>query len=165
MNKNKWIKKIRNSLFNHDQSPEMKSVSVALGVFIAFSPFMGFHILMAIACCAFFTKLDKPLVVGFTLVNNWWTLVPIYGAGLWLGELLLKTGHNDIASVRWDMFKIRYILNGETLVYITNSLKPMIIPFLVGSMLLAIVFTVASYYITLFILKKNKLKQIEEPAV
>lgn len=165
MNKNKWIKKIKDSLFNHDNSPEAKAFSVALGVFIAFSPFMGFHILMAIGACALFSKLDKVLVVGFTLVNNWWTLVPIYGTGLWLGEIIVKSEHFDIRTVKWEMFKLRYIINGETFVYITNYLKPMIWPFFVGSMVLAVIATILSYYITYFILKKNKVGQLKEKLI
>ncbi len=164
MDKNKWIKKIKESLFNHDKSPEAKAFSVALGVFIAFSPFMGFHILMAIASCALFSKLDKPLVVGFTLTNNWWTMIPIYGTGLWIGETLLKSQHFDITTVKWEMFRLRHILNGETFSYITSYLKPMVLPFFIGSMVFAIVATIVSYYISLFILKKNITKH-QKPSI
>jgi len=164
MDKNKWIKKIKESLFNHDKSPEIKALSVALGVFIAFSPFMGFHILMAITSCALFSKLDKPLVVGFTLTNNWWTMVPIYGTGLWIGETLLKTPHFDITTVKWEMFRLRHILHGETFSYITSYLKPMVLPFFTGSLILAITAMIISYYISLFILKKKHIKHREATA-
>jgi len=164
MKNNKWLLKIKSSLFDFDNSPEMKSLSVAIGIFIAFSPFMGFHILMALACCAMFSKLDKALVIGFTLVNNWWTLVPIYGAGLWIGELILKTQHFNIKTVQWNMFRLRHILSGETFSYISKYLSPMIYPFILGSLILSFVVTIICYYCTLFILKKKLINQqkIEE---
>lgn len=150
----KWMLSIKNELMNPARSPEMKALSVAIGVFIAISPFMGFHFIMVFTMLALYRKLDKVLVVGFTMMNNWWTMVPIYGFGLWIGEVITRSDGLDIRVVQWDMLSLSRFLDGKAFVYIGQYLKPMIIPFLVGNMVFAIVGGVFSYFVVLYLLKR-----------
>ena len=160
----KWLESVKTELFNPSRSPEMKSLSVALGTFIAFSPFMGFHFIMAFTLVALYKPLDKILVVGFTMVNNWWTMVPIYAAGLWVGGLLTHTGGLSIEAIQWNMFTLKNFLNGQAFSYMGHTLKPMVLPFVVGNMVTAVLAAVISYYIVWIFLKKKgrRVKKYEE---
>ncbi len=152
----KWMLSIKNELMNPARSAEMKALSVAIGVFIAISPFMGFHFIMAFTTLALYRKLDKVLVVGFTMLNNWWTMVPIYGFGLWLGELITLQNGLDIHMVQWNMLTLSRFLDGKAFVYIGNYLKPMILPFLVGNLVFAVVGGGLSYLLVLYLLKRRQ---------
>ncbi len=152
----KWLDSIKTELFNPDRTPEMKALSVALGTFIAFSPFMGFHFIMAFTLAALYKPLDKVLLVGFTMVNNWWTMVPIYGLGLWVGEVLTGVSGFSIHEIHWEMFGFKHFLNGSAFSYIGHTLKPMLLPFVVGNMLTAVVAAVSAFLIVRFLLKKKR---------
>ncbi len=152
----KWLESIKIELFNPDRTPEMKAMSVALGTFIAFSPFMGFHFIMAFTFAALFKKLDKVLLVGFTIVNNWWTMVPIYAAGLWVGEVLTGVSGFSVSMIRWEIFKLHNFVNGTVFIYIGRTLKPMLLPFIVGNMVTAVIAATAAFFTVRFLLKKKR---------
>lgn len=151
----KWMLSIKNELRNPDRSPRMKAMSVAIGVFIAISPFMGFHFIMAFATLALYRKLDKVLVLGFTMVNNWWTMVPIYGVGLWMGGIMTGNSGLDIGAVRWEMLTLTHFIKGDGFTYVLEYLKPMILPFLVGNTVFSILAAVAAYAVVLALLKRR----------
>jgi len=155
----KWMDSIRTELTNPARSNHAKALSVAAGMFIAVSPFLGFHFLMAFALLAVCRSLDKVLVLAFTMANNWWTMVPIYGLGLWIGGLMTGQNGLDIGTVNWDMLTLTRFLNGDAIAYIATYLKPMVVPFVVGNLALAIITAAASYAIVLAILRRVNGKQ------
>ena len=136
-------------------------MSVAIGMFIAVSPFMGFHFIMAFSVLAIWRKLDKVLVLGFTMVNNWWTMVPIYGAGVWIGGVVTGRTGMDIGAVQWNMLTLTHFIRGDGITYVLQYLKPLLLPFIVGNMIFAVLAAVASYWIVLALLKR---RQGREPA-
>ncbi len=152
----KWIESIKTELFNPARSPEMKALSVALGIFIAFSPFMGFHFIMAFTLAALYKPLDKVLLVGFTVVNNWWTMVPIYALGLWVGEVLTGVSGFSVSGIQWEMFKLRNFFNGSAYSYIGHTLKPMLLPFIVGNMVTSVIAAVLAFFVVRSLLKKKR---------
>jgi uncharacterized protein len=152
----KWLESIKSELFNPSRTPEMKAFSVALGTFIAFSPFMGFHFIMAFTLAALYKPLDKVLLVGFTMVNNWWTMVPIYAFGLWVGGVLTGVSGFSVTGIQWEMFSLGNIFNGSAFSYIGHTLRPMLLPFIVGNMVTAIFAAVLAYFVVLFLLKKKR---------
>jgi len=154
----KWMLSIKNELQNPARTPHLKALSVGIGVFIAISPFMGFHFIMAFAILAMYRKLDRVLVLAFTMLNNWWTMVPIYGLGLWIGGAL--TGHTGFRAdtVQWDMFRLSKFIQGDGIRYGVTVLKPMILPFMVGNMVLAVIASVGAYYFVRSLLKRRSLK-------
>lgn len=71
--------------------------SVCLGIFIAFSPFVGLHTIMAIAFCWLFS-LNYPVTLSVQLaINNPFTMVPIYCCDYGFGKLLSLWCHIDFA--------------------------------------------------------------------
>ncbi len=151
------LKDIKKALFNEEISPHDRAMSAAIGMFIAFSPFLGFHNLMAISLALLSKKIDKILIIGFTWVNNPWTTVPMYLAGLKLGELICCP-HNpfDISSINWHIFTLSNFLNGKAWHYLVNDLKAIIFPFFIGSLILGIVAAILTYIVILIFLKRRE---------
>lgn len=81
------------SLVTHEQCPRMLAYSFCLGVYIAFSPFIGLHTLMAFAFAWLFRAHLPAIFAGSLLINNPWTMVPVYTSdylfGHWLFEWVL----------------------------------------------------------------------------
>src|SRR3954471_7284776 len=72
-----------------DDPPERTALAFSIGVFIAFSPFLGLHTIMA-TVLAFAFRFNKIAIYAGTFVNNpFLTLVPIILASYGLGALLM----------------------------------------------------------------------------
>lgn len=112
------------------------ALAFALGVFIAFFPVMGVHTIIALAI-AWVGGFSVMVVLAGTLVNNPWTIAPIYGGSLWLG--LLLTGSST------PSFRIKP--SEMSLTTFWGVLKPVLWPFCVGAIVAGTVAGVLAYWI------------------
>ena len=72
-----------------DDPPERTALAFSIGVFIAFSPFLGLHTIMATAV-AFLFRFNKIAIYTGTFINNpFLTLVPIIIASYAVGAFIL----------------------------------------------------------------------------
>ena len=139
-----------------DDPPERTALAFSIGVFIAFSPFLGLHTIMATAV-AFIFRFNKIAIYTGTFLNNpFLTLVPIiivsYAVGAFLlgrplsipdeGLELLKNPH--IFSS--DYYRRLFVQSWSTIVW----------PFSVGAMALSIVCSLLAYPLTLRTLRAYK---------
>jgi uncharacterized protein (DUF2062 family) len=149
-----------------DDPPERTALAFSIGVFIAFSPFLGLHTIMATAL-AFLFRFNKIAIYTGTFVNNpFLTLVPIilasYATGAFLlgrplalppeGLALLKEPH----LLTGDYWRQLFLHTGEVLV-----------PFTIGGMVLSVVCSLAAYPLTLRLLRakrglKEKQRKVRE---
>jgi len=99
-----YIKSITQFVYNsikrlaeHNSSATHLSVSFCVGVYIGFSPFPGFQTLLVIVL-SWLCSLYMPAVfIGSCLVNNPWTMVPVYMIDYFFGKwILLSVVHSDI---------------------------------------------------------------------
>jgi uncharacterized protein (DUF2062 family) len=83
-----WLKERTKTIMSLEQNRHKFIMAIALAVYIAFSPFVGLHTAMSF-CVAWYIEVNVALVLTVSmLINNPWTMVPVYGAGYWLGILL-----------------------------------------------------------------------------
>lgn len=82
-------KQFLHNAFVYESSSHKLAVACALAVYVAFSPFFGFHTLMLIGFGLLF-RLNVPLLItiGYA-INNPLTMVPVYMAGYAVGYGLL----------------------------------------------------------------------------
>ena len=78
--------------FKEDPRPQRVALSFAVGTAISFSPFLGFHLLIAIVV-AFLFRLNKVEMILGTFVNNPWTFPFVYGGAYFLGAWMLGLEH------------------------------------------------------------------------
>ncbi len=139
------------NLFSYEHSPHKLALACSISLYIAFSPFFGFHTLMLIGSGMFF-GLNVPLllILGYT-INNPFTMVPIYVSGYLLGFWII---HNwlDIpfeASNPWWMEKVNLFLQqhvGHSHISLWGLL--------VGGNVLGIALALIFYPILLYIFKR-----------
>ena len=137
-----WIKKFFSRLILHEGSPNKLALSFCVGNYIAFSPFIGFHGIMAFVFSWLF-RLN--LAVTFAtayFVNNIWTAIPVYTAdyifGHWLVHSLFRL-NVDSFTPRW-MDAISLFLEQKL-----GLPRPCFWSFLIGGNILGIIISIALY--------------------
>jgi len=86
----KKLKKFFQKLVLKERSPRVLAISFCVGVFVAFSPFVGFHTLMVFVISWLFS-LNLPVTFSTSFFfNNPWTMVPVYSTNYFFGEWFLR---------------------------------------------------------------------------
>ncbi len=126
-------------------SPRLLAVSFATGVFIGMSPLLGIHTLLGIVVAWRF-KLNKLVTLIGVYVTNPWTIIPIYSFGTWIGAKLLGI-HKVLPEIDWSSI---------TLLDLLGKCRKLLMPFLVGSTLMALISAVVGYFIIYAAIKRNR---------
>lgn len=89
-----------------DAHPGHIATGFAVGVFIGFTPFFGFHTPLAIAL-AFIFRLNKLTCITGVWVNTPLTIVPVLAASYKLGETIMgnKPAAFHITTIEWSSIK------------------------------------------------------------
>lgn len=101
-----WIVSIKNWLVNimmSEQSPRKMALSCCLGIYIAFSPFIGLHTGMVFLFAWLFALNGAVTLVVSKIVNNPLTVIPVYGSGHAFGCWIMKLLNLDpmIGNPSW----------------------------------------------------------------
>ena len=135
-----------------DDPPERTALAFSIGIFIAFSPFLGLHTLMATAI-AFLFRFNKIAIYTGTFINNpFLTLVPIIVVSYALGALVLGRPLS-LPAEGMQLLKEPHLLTGDYWRQLLLHSRDVLLPFSVGGMLLSIVCSLAAYPVTLRLLR------------
>jgi uncharacterized protein (DUF2062 family) len=142
-----------------DDPPERTALAFSIGVFIAFSPFLGLHTIMA-TVLAFAFRFNKIAIYAGTFVNNpFLTLVPIILASYAMGAIVMGL---PLALPRESMMLLRHphLFTGEWWERLFESGRHVLLPYFLGGMMLAVVCSLAAYPLTLrFLRAKQMIKE------
>jgi uncharacterized protein (DUF2062 family) len=72
-----------------DDSPERIAGGVFAGILIAYTPFLGLHLLIAIAAAMIF-RINKFATLSFVWISNVFTLIPIYYPSYVVGRAIMN---------------------------------------------------------------------------
>ena len=144
------IKEQARRILGLNDTPHRTALAFSIGVFIAFSPLLGFHAILAIFSAWFF-RLNKIALLFGAFLNNPWTFTPITLTSTWFGvELCCK--QKNIPPIDW-----------ETLTFSTlgTQLKSYLFPFVLGSTLLGLIFSIFGYFLMYWIILRYR--KIQKP--
>lgn len=130
----RYIRERIRELMKLDDPPHKLAFAAAIGVFIAFSPWIGLHVISCLLFAWIF-RVSKFVVLTATFVNNPWTMVPIYAFNLWLG-VRITGGETAVPDITWSEMGFRELF---------TILKPFLWPFIAGSLAVGVVAGVFSY--------------------
>ncbi len=136
-----------------DDPPERTALAFSIGVFIAFSPFLGLHTIMATAV-AFLFRFNKIAIYSGTFINNpFLTLIPIiiasYAVGAFILGRPLRSPGEGLALLEnprlfsGDYYRLLFVHSWNTIVW----------PFSVGATALSVVCSLLAYPLTLRMLR------------
>jgi hypothetical protein len=133
-----------------DESPQRIALAFAVGVFLAFSPFLGLHTLLGLGIAFLFGLNRVAMLVGL-FVNNPWTLVPIYGVATYVGGLFVGfPGRVSLPEIGWNQ-----LWNANFWIGLASQWR-ILIPTLLGSLILSVIFAALSYPLALYLLKNAR---------
>ena len=131
-----------------DDPPERTALAFSIGVFIAFSPFLGLHTIMA-TVVAFLFRFNKIAIYTGTFINNpFFTLVPIIIASYAVGAFILGRPLS-IPDEGLELLKNPRILTGDYYRQLFLQSWNIVWPFSVGATALSVVCSVLAYPLTL----------------
>jgi uncharacterized protein (DUF2062 family) len=131
-----------------DDPPERTALAFSIGVFIAFSPFLGLHTIIA-TVIAFLFRFNKVAIYTGTFVNNpFFTLVPIiigsYAVGAFLLGRPLRIPDQGLA-----LLKDPHLFTGAYYHRLFVESWNIVWPFAAGGMVLSVVCSALAYPLTL----------------
>jgi uncharacterized protein (DUF2062 family) len=142
-------------LLTLDDPPERTALAFSVGVFIAFSPFLGLHTLTATAL-AFLFRFNKVAIYTGTFVNNpFLTLVPIILASYAVGAFL--TGRPlALPPGGLELLSDPHLFTADYWRALSERFWGLLLPFALGGMVLSVVCSLAAYPVTLKLLRANQ---------
>jgi uncharacterized protein (DUF2062 family) len=129
-------KQVINDFVKSGLSTEQIAFGIALGNFVGILPFIGLHTVMAIGCAHLF-RLNTLVVVLGSNISNPLSFPFILIMSAQIGSLILNGGLLPLD------------FNSDL-----NVVKTYVLPTLIGSLLLGIVVSIASYFVVLRIVKR-----------
>ena len=147
-----------------DDPPERTALAFAIGVFIAFSPFLGLHTIMATAV-AFMFRFNKIAIYAGTFINNpFLTLVPIIILSYAVGAFLLGQPMS-IPEEGLALLKNPQIFSGDYYRLLFIQSWNIVWPFSVGATALSVVCSLLAYPLTLRMLRayRRRKNQLQPP--
>jgi uncharacterized protein (DUF2062 family) len=132
-----------------DDPPERTALAFSIGVFIAFSPFLGLHTILA-TVLAFLFRFNKIAIYTGTFVNNpFLTLVPIIIASYAVGAFILGRPLR-IPDEGLELLKHPRLFTGDYYrMLFVQSWNNVVWPFSIGGMALSVVCSLPAYPLTL----------------
>ena len=138
-----------------DDPPERTALAFSIGVFIAFSPFLGLHTILA-TLIAFIFRFNKVAIYTGTFVNNPpLTLVPIIVASYAVGALLMGRPLK-IPPEGVELLKNPHLLTADYYRQIFVQSWYLVEPFALGGMILSVVCSLIAYPLTLWALRSYR---------
>ena len=145
----KLIRRWLDTLLHVDDTPQRTAAAFALGVFFSFSPFLGFHTILAVGL-AFLFDLNRVAALLGVYANLPWIIAPYYAfvtmaIGAPLTRYRLPPGFERQIAALFEFSAS----NGEFWHRVVVILKPWLLPYLVGSTIGATVLAAVAYPIAL----------------
>jgi uncharacterized protein (DUF2062 family) len=138
-----------------DDPPERTALAFSIGVFIAFSPFLGLHTILA-TLVAFLFRFNKIAVYGGTFLNNpFLTLVPIIIASYAIGAFVLGRPLR-IPDAGVALLREPHLLTAGYYRLLFRESWDIVWPFTIGGMLLSVICSLIAYPVTSSLLRARR---------
>jgi len=142
------LKALIKKLLHIEDTAERTALAYAIGIFLGFSPFLGLHTLAGLAV-AFLFRLNRVAILLGVWSNTPWWIVPYYMIATWVG--MWVTGF----WIDWARLKGIFQLGMDRGFRSSEFWSPMasqwglFFSFLVGSLILCTLFSLAAYPLSL----------------
>ncbi len=125
-------------------TPHRISLAFSVGILIGMSPLFGIHTILGLVVSSVF-RLNRLVTIAGVYVTNPWTIIPVYTFSTWVGVKCLGIS-KILPEVDWRNITFTALL---------NDFSPLLMPFIVGTALVGVVASLASYVIIYHLVKKR----------
>ena len=149
------LAKFRSVILHPEMTPHQVALSFAIGLSMAWNPLIGLHTWIILLLCFLFRRLHRPLMLLVCYFNNPWTMVPMATASTIFGNTLLGRGyHLDLRHIHWRAIGWRSFVTREGFDGMFVMLKPILLPYLVGGLVLSALALPVGYYLMLRVTRR-----------
>jgi uncharacterized protein (DUF2062 family) len=154
------IRRWLDALLHVADTPERTAAAFALGVFFGFSPFLGFHTLLAIVV-AFLFNLNRVAALLGVYSNLPWIIAPYYAIVTMIGAKIVgQAPPEGFKSQLAALFELS-LMHGEFWQRLITILRPLLWPYTVGSLSGAVIMAALAYPLALaFVTSRRRLHDI-----
>ena len=142
------LKLLIKKLLHIEDTPERTALAYSIGIFLGFSPFLGFHTLAGIAI-AFLFRLNRVAILLGVWSNTPWWIVPFYMIATWVG--MWVTGFwIDRATLR-EIFQLGMDQGFMSSDFWSRMVSQwgFLLSFMIGSFILCTLLSVVAYPLSL----------------
>ena len=142
------LKDLVKKMLHIEDTPERTALAYSIGIFLGFSPFLGVHTLTGVAI-AFLFRLNRVAILLGVWTNTPWWIVPYYVLATWLGTQVMRFRINT--TVLKEIFQLetdKGFISSDFWSRVASRWG-LLLSFLVGSLILAILFALAAYPLAL----------------
>ena len=162
-----YLKRMRDfcvyKVLHADDPPHRLALGIAIGMFVTFTPLIGFQMLVSFFL-AWLLRANKLVGVPIVWISNPFTIIPIYYPCYWVGCQLLRM---PVVSDEWVNIQQSWntLLEdpttkwGDKVGFWWNNLLEFMAPLWAGCLLVAVVSGVLSYYISLYAIRSDRLRR------
>lgn len=151
------IKFAKFSVLHIDDSPQRIAMGVALGLFTAYLPLFGFHIILVLTIASIL-RANKFVALTFIWASNPFTFIPIYYPNYLLGRALFgwfwtaqRLGAEEVAGL-FENFSFGRIVTGIYTTQFWGQFSSLVVQIglemLVGEVIIGGLIAVTSYFAT-----------------
>ena len=147
-------------LLHIDDTPERTAAAFALGVFFGFSPMIGLHTVLGILF-AFLLSLNRVAVLLGVYSNLPWVIGPYYAFVTMAGATI--TGHRAPPGFKTQIRDLleQSAFHADFWHRLITILKPLLVPYSVGSMIGALILAACAYPLALaFVTSRRRIHDI-----
>jgi uncharacterized protein (DUF2062 family) len=156
--------RLKRIILHPEMTPEQVALSFAIGFSISWNPLIGIHTVLILALCLLFRKLHRPLMLLACYINNPWTMLPMASASGLVGNLLLGRGCRvNFRGVRWHALGWRSFLTSEGFDHMYIMLKPVLVPYLLGGIVMSLLALPVGYYVMLKLTRHLRARPLHLP--
>ena len=156
------LKDLIKQLLHIEDTPERTALAYALGIFLGFSPFLGFHTIVGIAV-AFLFRLNRVAVLLGVWTNLPWSIIPYYTVATWVGMKVI--GFQLDPGVLAEIFRLGlnegFIQSGFWNRLASQS--GLLLAFGIGSLLLGTILSFIAYPLSLRWIKFYRSRRKQDP--
>jgi uncharacterized protein (DUF2062 family) len=142
------MKDLLKKLLHIEDTPERTALAYSIGVFLGFSPFLGFHTLVGLAIAFLFNLNRLAILVGVWSNTPWW-IVPYYTIATWVGMWI--TGFQIDKMILKEVFQLgmdQGFLSSNFWIHIVSQWG-LFLSFMIGSLILAALLSLIAYPLSL----------------
>jgi len=149
-----------------DETPHELAKAFAFGVFVAFTPSIGFHT-ATVLLLAWALRLNKAVALTGTFVNNPWTIAFVYIAPTWLAAVVLRKVGFHVPPMGYDAVSERFmgvveqhsVWEAEFWHTLETVFRPYMVAFVSGTLIAGVVAGFAAYGLAYYGIKYYRLEK------